>query len=156
MKKRKTYQEEVAKLIRAIEIAVDSFEKYCPKDLDKTSHEHVISCYKGWKEELLHPLPQYMNLASLKYFIEDVFTYFQESSGETTEYFWKRINNEALGYERENKLKKILDRGRIKGRIEFDYVTDMMVVAEQVGLTTKEESIRLGNMLDKFEFKKKK
>jgi len=155
MKKRKTYQEEEAKLKRAIEIAVDSFEKYCPNDLDERSLKHIISCYKGWKEELLHPLPQYMNLASLKYQIENVFTFFQEGAGETVEYFWTRIKEEGLDYERENRLKKILNRGRIKGRIEFDYVIDMILVAEQVGLTTNEEAIKLGCMLEEFEIKKK-
>jgi hypothetical protein len=155
MKKKKTYQEEAAKLIRAIDIAVESFEKYCPNDLDERSLKHIISCYKGWKDELLHPLPQYMNLASLKYQIENVFTSFQEGAGETVEYFWKRIKEEGLDYVRENRLKKILDRGRIKGRLEYDYVTDMIVVAEQVGLTTSEEAFRLGHMLDEFKTKKK-
>ena len=39
--------------------------------------------------------------------------------------FGKKIGEADLDYKRENKLEKILNRGEIKGRIEFEYVTDM-------------------------------
>lgn len=155
MKKKRTYQEEANKLSIAIDIAIEAFKLECPPDFNKDDQEHIISCYTDWKEKCLNPEPQFKNLTSLKYSINDVFTYFQEGKGKTVEYFWKRIKEEGLDYKRENKLKKILNRGKIRGQIEYDYVIDMIVVAEQVGLTTKEETVVLSKMLGEFEAKKK-
>ena len=50
-------------------------------------------------------------------------------------------------------MKKILNRGKIKGRIEFNYVIDMFVVAQQNGMITKAEAERLNEMLEEFEGK---
>ena len=111
--------------------------------------------YKESKNNVIIPEPQYKNLASLKHHIQDVFTYFQEGSGDTVEYFWNRIIEENLDYKRENKLEKILKRGKIRGRVEYDYLTDMILVAEQVGLSTKSETEKLSNMLTEYETKKK-
>ena len=85
-----------------------------------------------------------------------MFTYFQEGSGPTVEYFWQKINEAGLDYVRENKLEKILKRGNIRGRIEYDYVTDMMVVAEQLGMVSKEEAQQLSNMLGAYEQRAKR
>ena len=93
-------------------------------------------------------------MTSLKYDIESVFTYFQEGAGPTVEYFWNRIAEEKLDYTRENRLKKILDRGKIKGRVEFEYVIDMFVVAQQNGMITRDEALQLSDMLEKFEKRK--
>ena len=155
MKKRRTYQEEATKLAAAIDIAIEAFKEECPSNFNKSQQEHFIATYTEWKERCLNPDPQFKNLTSLNYSINDVFTYFQEGTGNTVEYFWNKIQEEGLDYERENKLEKILKRGKIKGRIEYDYVTDMIVVAEQVGLTTPEESIKLGEMLGEYEAKRK-
>ena len=156
MKKKRTYQEEANKLITAIDIAIEAFKLECPPDFEKRHQEHTISCYTNLKESCLNPDAQFRNLASLKYSINDVFTYFQEGTGKTVEYFWKKIDEANLDYKRENKLEKILNRGKIKGRIEFDYVTDMIVVAEQVGMTSKEETIKLSVMLGEYESRNKK
>ena len=94
-------------------------------------------------------------MASLKYDIEAVFTYFQEAAGETVEYFWAKLNEAGLDYKRENKLEKILNRGKIKGDIEYNYVTDMLVVAEEVGLTTAVQNAQLNEILGVYESKKK-
>ena len=156
MKKKRTYQEEANKLATAIDIAIEAFTVECPPDFEKSHQEHTISCYANWKESCLNPEPQFRNLASLKYSINDVFTYFQEGTGKTVEYFWKKINDAKLDYKRENKLEKILNRGKIRGRVEYDYVTDMIVVAEQAGMTSKEETIKLSDMLREYESSKKK
>ncbi|NME71243.1 hypothetical protein [Flammeovirga aprica] len=151
MKKRRNYQTEAHKLAKAIDIAIEAFTEECPSDFNKKTQSHMISCYTDYKDQCLNPEVKYRNLASLKYIIEAVFTYFQEGTGNTIEYFWKRIHEENLEYVRENRLEKILTRGKIRGRIEFDYVTDMIVVAEQVGLTTKEDTTKLSIMLGEYE-----
>jgi hypothetical protein len=101
----------------------------------------------------LNPLPQYKNLASLKYDVEAVFTIFQEGAGEYVEYFWRRIKEEKLDYERENKVRKILDRGNIRGDNEYNYVTDILVPAQQSGFITQAEAKQLSDMLGRFEAK---
>jgi hypothetical protein len=150
-----TYQEEADRLAKAIDLAIESFEKYCPAGFEKHHLDHTISCYQEWKKKCLNPEPRYRNLSSIKYSIQDVFTYFQEAGGDTVEYFWKRINEEGLSYSRENKFKKIIKRGKIKGKVEYDYVKDMIVVAEQVGLTTSEETHKLNQLIADFESRKK-
>jgi hypothetical protein len=148
MAERKQYETEVSRLARAIDLAIDSFKSYPPKDFGKDEIVHVIKVYSEWKTAVLNPIPQYRKLASLKYKVADVFTFFQESSGETVDYFWKQIDKESLGYIREDKLRKIIDRGKIKGRIEYDLVVDLIVIAEQ------EEFVKLSSMIEAFENRK--
>lgn len=154
MPRTRTYEEEANKLAVAIDIAVEAFQNECPANFTAQHQAHFIKTYKEWKENSLNPEPQFKKLASLKYIVNDVFTYFHEGTGPTVEYFWKRIAEENLDYTRENRLKKILERGNIKGRIEFDYVIDMFVVAQQNGMITKDEALQLNDMLQKFEQKK--
>jgi len=155
MGKLKSYKEESESLAIAIDIAIEAYINCIPKDWEQHHLDHVVSMHKEWKNNVINPEPQYKNLASLKHHIQDVFTYFQEGSGDTVEYFWNRIIEENLDYKRENKLEKILKRGKIRGRVEYDYLTDMILVAEQVGLSTKSETEKLSNMLAEYETKKK-
>lgn len=154
-KTKKTYEAEAKRLAAAIDIAIEAFEKHCPADFQPKHQAHFISTYKEWKVECLNPKPKFKKLASLKYQITAVFTYFQEATGPTVEFFWKRLAEEKLGYIRENQLAKILKRGRIKNQHEYHYVTDMLVVAEQVGLTNRQESEQLAEMLGEFENRKR-
>jgi len=147
------YQTEAIKLSKAVDIAIEAFTNKCPSDFEKSHQQHIILSYTEWKESAIHPEPQFKNLTSLKFIINNVFTYFQESTGPTVEYFWKRIKEEKLDYQRENKMKKILARGKIKGRLEYEYVVDMIIVSEQVGLTTKRESEKISQMLEEYESK---
>ncbi len=156
MEKRRSYKEEVEKLCKAIDISIESFKTFPPKDWTSDNLNMATSILEKIKQRRLDAEPKFRNLASLKYDIEDLFTYFQEATGDTVEFFWKKINETGLDYKRENKLEKILTRGKIRGRIEYEYVTDMIMVAEQVGLTTKEETTKLSEMLGDYEFKKKK
>ncbi|GEP50680.1 hypothetical protein FNO01nite_13520 [Flavobacterium noncentrifugens] len=151
MKIRKNYNDEVIKLSKAIDIAVRAFDKSDLKDKD-----WIIQCYKEWQRRLFDRDDFFKKMASLKYDIEHVFTYFQEGAGKEVEYFWKELERQKLDYQREDKLRKILDRGKIRGRIEFEYVTDVIVPAEQEKRITEEEAKQLGKMLYDFEFKKRK
>lgn len=155
MKGRRTYEEEAHKLAIAIDIAIEAFQQIRPPEFEKSHQDHFISCYSEWKVKCLNPEPKYKTLASLKYSKQEVFSFFQESTGPTVEYFWKRIKKEGLDYDRENKLGKILKRGKIRGRVEYEYVTDMIVTAEQVGMISKAEMKQLGEMLGEYESKKK-
>jgi len=153
---KRNYEEEAIKLSKAADIAIESFKKFPPQVLSKEQLNHVIVCYEEFKDHALNPEPRYRKMASLKYNIENVFTYFQESSGKDVEYFWKKLKEQNLDYVREDKLGKIIKRGKIKSRFEFEYVTDIIVPAEQENRITIEEAKLLGKMLHEFEFKKSK
>ncbi|WP_324026862.1 hypothetical protein QSV08_04205 [Maribacter sp. BPC-D8] len=156
MSKQRSYEDESKKLVIAIDLAIEAYINVTPKEWKKNNMDHVVSLHKEWKNDVINPKPQFKNLASLKYHTQDVFTYFQDGSGETVEYFWRKLEESELDYKRENKLKKIIESGKIKGRIEYDYVTDIIAVAEQVGLTSNKETIELSKMLEEYQSKKKK
>lgn len=144
MKTRRTYEEESKKLAKAIDIAIDVFAKF-------NSEKDVIKGYETWKNMALHPEPKFRRLASLNYIVDAVFTYFQEGVGEAVELFWRRIGEEGLDYKRENTLQKIFDQKAIKTRIQYEYVQDIFVVAQQQNMITSEQAIELAQMLDRYE-----
>ena len=154
MSRTRTYETESQKLAEAIDLAVEAFTEVCPDNFTPENQIHFINTYLGWKEVCLNPERKHKTLASLKYDAEAVFTYFQEGTGPTVECFWNRLAEEKLDYTRENRLKKILDRGKIKGRVEFEYVIDMFVVAQQNGIITRDEALHLSDMIEKFEKRK--
>lgn len=156
MAKGRSYIEEVEKLCKAIDISIESYKKYPPNNWTPEIIETVTSNLEKDKNRRLEATQKFRTMASLKYDIETVFTYFQEGSGEAVEYFWTEIKKAKLDYKRKNKLEKILNRGKIKGAIEYNYVTDMLVVAEQAGLTTKVQTEKLSEMLSAYESKNKK
>jgi len=153
---RKNYENEALKLAKACDIAIEIFGKFPPKNWDKKTVLHVQNCYREWKDKALTPQPKFKNLASLKYKTDDVFTIFLEESGDFVEYFWKEIKNQNLDYVRKDILGKILKRGKIKSMMEFDYVTDVMVLAIQENRITNVEFKLLNEMLGNFERKKRK
>lgn len=153
MAKKRSYQNEVDKLFKAIDIAADAYKNYPPKNWTPDIIEMVSENLEKDKVRILAAEPKFRTSASLKYNIEAVFTYFQEESGPTVEYFWNQSKESGLDYKRKNKLEKILKRGKIISRIEYDYITDMIVVAEQIGLTTKTETLQLSEMLGEYESK---
>ncbi|RNI23119.1 hypothetical protein [Rufibacter latericius] len=151
---KRDYNSEAEKVARAIDIAIESFSKYPPTGFNEAHVNQFIKVYSENKESALNPLPQYRKLASLKYIVNDILIFFQESKGEAVEVFWKKVNQENLGYKREDKLRKILDRGKIRGRIEYELAVDSIVAAEQEGRITKEEASLLGELIGAFEFGK--
>ncbi len=151
----RSYEEEAIKLSKAIDIAIKAFEKFPREIWSKEVLAHTISCYREWKNNALNPKPEFRKIASLNYIINDVFTLFQEGSGNDVDYFWKQIKEHNLDYIREDKLGKIIKRGKIKNRIEFEYVTDLIVIAEQEKRITESEVERLAEMIGEFEGRKK-
>ena len=146
----KPYEEESHKLAKAIDVAREAFEKK-PSKFSNSDVAWFITCYSEWKQKALSPEPQFKKLSSLKYLASDTFTYFQEGAGETVEYFWQRMKEENLDFKREDRLTKILKTGKIKGRIEYDYVIDLLVPAQQSGYINEEQATTLSNMIAVYE-----
>lgn len=154
MKRRKTYKEEALKLAKAFDIAIDAYSKYPPKDFEKELFlKDYISFLDGWMKACLSPNPPFRKrISDLKFLHPILFEFFQETKGKTVEYFWERIQEEKLDYKRRKKslINEILERGKIKDRNEYNYVIDMIVTLEQEGITTKEDSIKLDEMIGKY------
>lgn len=157
------YTEAAQNLAKAADIAIAVFQEFPPKGWEehyvienKNQIDFIIDLCNERKEMALNPKPQYCNMQSLKYKIEEVFTYFQEASGECVEQFWKEIKAQNLPYKRENKLAKILKRKKINNIHEFDFVIDVIVPYQQEGLINEEEVVLLNKWLGEFENRKKK
>ncbi len=146
------YDTEAKRLILAIDIAIDSFEKFPPPELDEAQLNWVIHVYRFRRDLVEHPEPQFRALDSLNYMIHDVLTYFQEAKGNIVEYFWHEIEANGLQYVREDLMRKILERGHLINDIEWNYAKDQIVEAAQMGRITDAESKQLGRMIYEFEF----
>jgi hypothetical protein len=153
MASRKNYTDEAEKLAKAIDIAIEAFLLYSPPLFTSDHIKMMISHLKSEKEAALNPEAKYRSLVSLKYIIDSVFTFFQESSGETVDYFWEKISENKLGYERKNKFLTILKRNKIKGRIEYDYVIDILIVARQQNQISADDAARLQQLITDYEKK---
>ena len=150
-------------LAKAADIAIAVFQKFPPAGWnehyvtkEKNQITHFIDLYKEWKEHFLNPDPKFATLQSLKYRVEDVFTYFQEGHGKCVEEFWKEIKAQNLPYKRQNKMLKILKRKKITNIHEYDFVIDVIVSYEQEGLINHDEVVILNELIAQFESRKKK
>jgi hypothetical protein len=90
-------------------------------------------------------------LAQLRYLENDLLTYWNEGPDSETRAFWEQVRAAGLPYQRVDHLAKILARGRIASRTEYEFVTDAIVVAEQDGRLTHEDAVRLAQMIGAYE-----
>lgn len=147
------YKEKAKNLSQAIDIAIATIQEIPPKGFNKSHIEQFIDTYLDAKNKAINPEPQFANTKSLKYIIDEVFTYFQEASGETVNVFWKRINENELPYKRKNKLAKIFKRKKIKNKTEYDFVIDVILPYQQEGLINEDEVSLLNTFIKDFEEK---
>lgn len=145
------FQEKKDNLVKAIEIAIAVFQEFPPVDFTKENLEFIFKTYLGIKESILNPEAKFDNPKSLTYDIDHIFTYFQESTGITVDKFWNKIAENNLPYKRVNKLKKILDRKKIKNKIEYDFIIDVFVPYMQTGVINEQEIELINNMITSFE-----
>ncbi|MFN5772741.1 hypothetical protein, partial [Flavobacterium sp.] len=80
-------------------------------------------------------------------------TYFQEGSGVTVNQFWKKIESNNLPFKRENKLKKILSRNKIKNENEYQFIIDVFQPYVESGLLNQLEIDSLNEMIRRYEEK---
>lgn len=153
MKKRKSYADELQKFVQAIDIAIVAYRNHPPPMWTTEIVDMVTKNLEQDKIRRLEAEQKFQTLASLKYDIDTLFIYFQEAQGPTVDYFWKGIKQAGLDYQREDKLSKVLKRGKIRGRIEYDYITDILVAAEQVGDINGEQVRQLKSMIATYELK---
>jgi hypothetical protein len=150
------YDTKAEALGRAIDLGIESVQKYPPKGFNQRHLDQVVHVYMDYKRAALCPEPKFRNKQSLRQIEHDILTYFQEASGDAVEYFWKQIKDQGLSFKRENKLEKILKRGKIKNQMEYDFIVDVLVPYQQEGLITQTDADLLGQMLAQFEQRSRK
>lgn len=151
----KAYEEQAENLLKAIDIAMETVVNFPPNGFNERHIQLFLETYNRVKNQIIEADPKYMNLGSLKYKIQVVFTYFNEGSGTTVNEFWKSIKESALPYERVNKLEKILSKKKIKNQQEYDYVIDTMVPFKQEGIINESAFELLNRLIGEYEVKKK-
>jgi hypothetical protein len=112
---------------------------------------YYLSMYLWTKKSALAPEPQFANLGSLAYHVENVFTHWNEDVGPDVDRFWQFVAERGLPFERKDKIHKILNRGKIQNDVEYHAVTDAIVILQQTGKITVDEAQRLSDMLAAFE-----
>lgn len=90
-------------------------------------------------------------VAQLRYLETDFFTYWNEGPPTVTRAFWDEIEAAQLPFRRVDHLSRILARGRISSRAEYEFAVDVIVGAEQSGLLSSEEASRLSIMIGVYE-----
>lgn len=149
----KNYKEKSISLSKAIDIALDSYQNYPPKNFNVSHIATISDSLLESKKRALSPKPQFANLKSLKFIIDEVFTYFQDNFNDTTVYFWKQIAMQNLPFERRDKLASILKSKRIKNKSDYNYIIDIMGFCIQKQILTKEEIDLLNQLITDFEDK---
>jgi hypothetical protein len=146
-------EQRVEVLIKAIDIAIDSIQKYPPKGFEPVHVTHFVNTYAEAKKSLLNLESRFQNKTSISILESEVFIYFQEGTGNAVDYFWSKVKEEHLPFKRVNKLAKVLKRDKIKNQIEYDFIIDVLVPYQQEGLISKDEVDRLNEMISNFEKK---
>ena len=150
----KKYIEARDNLVKAIDLANEVLLEF-PHGRTQEDVDGSVEFNNYRKDLALNAEKKFQTLQSLKYDIEDIFTYFQEAAGPDVDEFWRRIKEANLPYVRENKLEKIMKRGRIRNDIEYDYVIDTIVPFQQEGILSEEDVKKLNEMIEKFENKRR-
>jgi hypothetical protein len=81
------YLKSVENLSKAIDIAINVLQEIPPKGFDSSHVKQFVASYLDFKNNAENPEPQFRNLKSLSYVSNDVFTFFQEVSGDTVNAF---------------------------------------------------------------------
>ena len=101
----KKYIEARDNLVKSIDLANEVLLEY-PHGRTKEDVEGSVEFNNETKELALNAEKKFQTLQSLKYLIEDFFTYFQEAAGPDVDEFWRRIKEANLPYERETNWRR--------------------------------------------------
>lgn len=94
-------------------------------------------------------------LAQLRYLEENFLVFWNEGTDSETRPFWEQVQAQGLPYQRVDHLSKILTRGRIASRTEYEYAVDVIVLAQQDGSLTHTDAVRLAQMIGDYERKRR-
>jgi hypothetical protein len=72
------YDTKAEALGRAIDLGIESVQKYPPKGFNQRHLDQVVHVYMDYKRAALCPEPKFRNKQSLRQIEHDILTYFQE------------------------------------------------------------------------------
>ena len=94
--------------------------------------------------------PAIANLRGLAELENIFFTSWNEGSGEDVERFWQLVAERGLPFERKDIVRDALNRGRINNEMDYQAITDSIVIQQQMGKISAAEAERLDKMLGQF------
>jgi hypothetical protein len=147
----KKYLERAEMLIETIKIGTHIISH--SKSIDVYEREAHLKFAPEISEMALHPKKGFNNLKSLSYLEDAYMTYWNESTGEATELFWKKLFGKGIKYERKNTFKEVLLRKKIRNEQEYNSIVDGLVACQQVGRITADEALILSGYISDFEKK---
>lgn len=134
-------------LARAIEIGMPLYENSGVEERPGDTLKMMMS----WRDMALKPRPAFANLKSLAYLESAYFTYWNEAPFEAhVKVFWERVANEGLPFKRKDVVRELLERGRIRSDLEYEYANDLIPGQRQLGMLTDDEEIRIAEMIEAY------
>lgn len=135
---------------RALAEAIDIGVKLSAS-LPRDERDAMVKGSLEWKRMALEPRPGFASTRSLAFLEQAFFTYWNEASGKQIERFWQLVGERGLPFQRKDAIHEILHRGRIKNELDYELVTDAMVIQRQMGRISQAEEDELSGMLGDFE-----
>lgn len=117
------------------------------KELTAKQKKIALAGLDSYRKNLQPP----NNSRSLDHTESDLLAAWNESSGADAAAFWKRVKQAGLAYKPRDVLREILERGKIRKRVEYDLLADTMEERAQEGSITQDERARLRAMMNQYE-----
>lgn len=146
-----TYLARARALADAIDVGVE-----LSAALPVAHRDALVTAALAWKEMALAPRPGFATTRSLAFLEQAFFEHWNHASGAHVERFWQALAERGLPFARKDLVRDVLARGRIKNEVEYEAVTDAMVVQRQLGRISAAEEETLGEMLAAFEKRAKR
>ena len=151
------YQIEAEKFAKASDIANEAAKiKHAKGKTSEEQFKTTIDAHILWKTMALYPEQRFRKISSLKYHINSLLTYFNEATGEDVEYFWAKIKENDIGYQRVDMMAKIFRKKRISNMNEYDFAVDVLVPAQQLGEITAEQAQLLDKYITQYQNRRKR
>lgn len=143
------FRRAVAQFLAVTEIALREFATWDPERQHRCGNLTLL--YEFMFESIVSGAVTRM--ASLKSLERDFFTSWNELPGDEVRGFWAAVSAAGLPYSRTDRLGKILRRGRITSRADYDVAKDVRLrpVREGDGGLSEEDARRLSAMIGAFE-----
>ncbi len=151
---KRKYSEYLIQIYVLCDLAVEHFKKQVGQQQSEIGvgmYKEMMSFYAEEKSDLKNLPKKYQTVATLRQLESDLLAFFNESDYVETEPFWKDVASLGLPFRRNDVVGKVLKRGKIRTRAEYDTVIDLIVPYSQEGKITAEDATRLNEMIGKFE-----
>jgi hypothetical protein len=141
------YEEKASQLLNAIKIHEDVVRE--SKDLTAAQKKLVLDGLASDRKHIVNSESKTME--ALRYIEGAVVQPFNEMTGPDADKFWQRIAEARLDFQRRDVVREILERNRIKDRVEYEIVIDTEDALLDAGKITAAEAKKLQALVDRYE-----